>query len=232
MADDIFWIQYQNFSIKKSRTGKLNTRLCSNITHALHNQICLNKVVRHTAFYRKFVHKPPTRHCVASFEWISAREFCRQQNKCKNLLINKKIANLLEIMSQQNISREDFQEIYYSYNESTLPLLSSWQTEQLAQVTAPEGTRCLLNSWFNRSSQLSQGLAVENKVIITSYPIIFVTVKNHVYLGTYCNATWDNIYCWPATKPGTVVKRLCSEALHELYPVAAAALEGNTIFYH
>ncbi|CAG7726626.1 unnamed protein product, partial [Allacma fusca] len=31
----------------------------------------------------------------------------------------------------------------------------------------------------------------------------------------YCNATWDEIYCWPATLAGDTVRRSCSEVMKD-----------------
>ncbi|CAL8137212.1 unnamed protein product [Orchesella dallaii] len=78
--------------------------------------------------------------------------------------------------------------------------LSEWQKSQLENVRE-SGIRCLLNMWLNEKE---------------------ATVK-----GTYCNATWDNVYCWPSTPPGEKISRPCSEILQEREGAVAHHITGN-----
>ncbi|XP_042877941.1 calcitonin gene-related peptide type 1 receptor-like [Penaeus japonicus] len=46
----------------------------------------------------------------------------------------------------------------------------------------------------------------------------------------YCNATWDTLYCWPATEAGSVVKEMCATVFTDIpdlvnYPDAFAFRE-------
>ncbi|XP_042222741.1 corticotropin-releasing factor receptor 1-like isoform X2 [Homarus americanus] len=34
--------------------------------------------------------------------------------------------------------------------------------------------------------------------------------------GVYCNATWDSLYCWPATKAGTTVNESCTTVFSDV----------------
>jgi len=86
-----------------------------------------------------------------------------------------------------------------NWGNLSLPL-ESWQQSQLENLEEA-GIRCLLNMWFLNQQDQPQGLQ--------------------------CNATWDNVFCWPATSPGKVVTRPCSEILKETEPSLAHHIQGE-----
>ena len=43
----------------------------------------------------------------------------------------------------------------------------------------------------------------------------------------YCNATWDEIYCWPPTLAGETVRRPCSEVMKDDTDIDATKLIGK-----
>ncbi|CAL8139983.1 unnamed protein product [Orchesella dallaii] len=80
--------------------------------------------------------------------------------------------------------------------------LSEWQKSQLEDLEET-GVRCLLDMWLINQKDLE--------------------------LGTYCNATWDNVYCWPPTPTGNTVSRPCSEILQDTEPSLAHEIKGKAI---
>ncbi|CAL8137210.1 unnamed protein product [Orchesella dallaii] len=80
--------------------------------------------------------------------------------------------------------------------------LSDWQKSQLENV-AEAGVHCLLKNWLTDETNLTQ--------------------------GSYCNATWDNVYCWPPTPNGNIVTRKCSEILQATAPSIAQHIQGEAV---
>ncbi|CAL8145904.1 unnamed protein product [Orchesella dallaii] len=78
--------------------------------------------------------------------------------------------------------------------------LSEWQISELENLEEP-GVRCLLNMWYLNQKDFSEEM--------------------------YCNATWDNVYCWPPTPVGQAVTRDCSEVLKEMELPYAEEIEGK-----
>lgn len=62
--------------------------------------------------------------------------------------------------------------------------------------------------------------------------MVFTFLSNGIiYLGVFCNVTWDNISCWPPAPAGTVVTRYCAEAFQESHPIEAKTLQGMLPIY-
>ncbi|CAL8145898.1 unnamed protein product [Orchesella dallaii] len=78
--------------------------------------------------------------------------------------------------------------------------LSEWQQSQLEHLNE-HGISCMLRMWLINQVELLE--------------------------GTYCNATWDSVYCWPPTMIGNVAARNCSEVLKELQEPHADQIEGT-----
>ncbi|CAL8137234.1 unnamed protein product [Orchesella dallaii] len=87
--------------------------------------------------------------------------------------------------------------------------LSEWQKSQLGKVgQSKAGVSCLLNEWFSNQTELEEGIELED---------------------SYCNATWDNVYCWPKTPSGSIISRPCTEVLQVADKAAAEHIQGNAI---
>ncbi|CAL8145734.1 unnamed protein product [Orchesella dallaii] len=103
-------------------------------------------------------------------------------------------------------TRQDLQHIVSQIrtgNWSNIPLsLSEWQKGQLGNLEE-QGISCLVNMWFMARN------------------------RNVMSTDTHCNATWDNVYCWPATPNGETISRPCSEILEKTEPSIAHNIQGN-----
>ncbi|CAL8137232.1 unnamed protein product [Orchesella dallaii] len=86
-----------------------------------------------------------------------------------------------------------------TWNNASVPL-SEWQQLQLENV-GESGVACLMDTWFNKEYTLEE--------------------------GTYCDAVWDNVYCWPPTPSGNIVRRPCSEILQDTEPSVAQFIKGK-----
>ncbi|KAK8739319.1 hypothetical protein OTU49_003573, partial [Cherax quadricarinatus] len=76
----------------------------------------------------------------------------------------------------------------------------TWESEEVSTLP-PEGQKCLEDFW-------------------KSLPLD----------GVYCNATWDTLYCWPATQAGRIVSESCATVFSDVpdllnYPGAFAYRE-------
>ncbi|CAL8068532.1 unnamed protein product [Orchesella dallaii] len=82
--------------------------------------------------------------------------------------------------------------------------LSEWQKSQLENLDK-QGVSCMLKMWLIDQLNLKE--------------------------GTFCNATWDNVYCWPPTPIGSVASRNCSEILELMNEPNADKIQGNVQTY-
>ncbi|XP_053634050.2 corticotropin-releasing factor receptor 2 [Cherax quadricarinatus] len=89
---------------------------------------------------------------------------------------------------------------YYTSVESNSGLVSPRKNQELLNLP-PKGQKCLQDFW-------------------DSLPLD----------GVYCNATWDSLYCWPATQAGRIVNESCATVFSDVpdllhYPDALAYRE-------
>ncbi|CAL8139941.1 unnamed protein product [Orchesella dallaii] len=106
---------------------------------------------------------------------------------------------------EENTLEMDNQTMLFERNkDNTSLLLSEWQQSKLKELE-DRGVQCILNMslWLTNEKDLKD--------------------------GTYCNATWDNVYCWPPTPGGETVIRPCSEILRETDNTVAHHINGNAI---
>ncbi|KAK3870655.1 hypothetical protein Pcinc_024125 [Petrolisthes cinctipes] len=74
-------------------------------------------------------------------------------------------------------------------NNNTTNLTSGGVDSDLSfQQMSPEGQQCMKDFW-------------------DSLPLD----------GIFCNATWDSLHCWPATKEGVIVAKACGDVFND-YP--------------
>ncbi|CAL8068522.1 unnamed protein product [Orchesella dallaii] len=83
--------------------------------------------------------------------------------------------------------------------------LSEWQKSQLENLDK-QGVSCMLKMWLIDQLNLKE--------------------------GTFCNATWDIVYCWPPTTIGSVASRNCSDILELMNEPYADQIQVqiNTMF--
>ncbi|XP_069172268.1 uncharacterized protein [Procambarus clarkii] len=76
--------------------------------------------------------------------------------------------------------------VSYSSTETNVQLVSPRKNDDILSLP-PRGQKCLKDFW-------------------NSLPLD----------GVYCNATWDSLYCWPATRAGMSVNESCATVFSDV----------------